>query len=286
MFGLHTVLIDVETAFLYGKLEEEIYIEIPMGYKEVYQDPGKDTVLKLQIAMYRLVQSAWQWFKHLSDVLITLGFKPCESDPCIMYRVKENGLCIILMYVDDNLIVGSNTAIDQVTDEIKKVFNVTISPEATEYLGCEIHIEKYHTCSWIGQPHLFNNLEWKFGSIIKTQWTTETPSTPGFHVVRNIPNAIYVTDKEQILYGSGVGMLLYLVKHSRPDLSNVTQELSRVMGKATEGHMKELCRVIKYALDTQNIGLKLKPEDNNNNNGNYRHIKMQTLQATKRHVSE
>jgi len=63
------------------------------------------------------------------------------------------------MYVDDNLIVGSNTAIDQVTDEIKKVFNVTISPEATEYLGCEIHIEKYHTCSWIGQPHLFNNLE-------------------------------------------------------------------------------------------------------------------------------
>ena len=31
-----------------------------------------------------------------------------------------------------------------------------------------------------------------------------------------------------------------------------------------EGHMKELCRVIKYALDTQNIRLKLKPEDNNN----------------------
>jgi len=31
-----------------------------------------------------------------------------------------------------------------------------------------------------------------------------------------------------------------------------------------EVHMKELCRVIKYALDTQNIGLKLKPEDNDN----------------------
>jgi hypothetical protein len=44
------------------------------------------------------------------------------------------------MYIDDNLIVGSNTAIEQVTNEIKKVFNVTISPEATEYLGCEIHI--------------------------------------------------------------------------------------------------------------------------------------------------
>jgi len=59
-------------------------------------------------------------------------------------------------------------------------------------------------------------------------------------------------------------MLLYLVKHSRPDLSNGTWELSKVMDKAAEGHMKELCRVIKYALDTQTIGLKLKPEDNEN----------------------
>jgi len=135
MFGLHAVLLDVETAFIYGKLEEEIYMEIPTGYKEVYQDPGKDIVLKLQMAMYGLVQAAQQWFEHLSDVFITLGFTLCELDPCLMYRVNENGLCIILMYVDDNLIVGSSTAIDQVADKIKKVFNVTISPEATEYLG-------------------------------------------------------------------------------------------------------------------------------------------------------
>ena len=147
----------------------------------------------------------------------SLGFKPYESDPCLMYRVNENGLCIILMYVDDNLIVGSKMAIEQVTDEIKKIFNVTISPEATEYLGCEIPIAKDHTCGWIGQPHLYKKLERKFGCIVKTQQTTETPSTPGFNVVRNIPNAIYVTDEEQKLYWSGVGMLLYLVKHSRPD---------------------------------------------------------------------
>ena len=52
-------------------------------------------------------------------------------------------------------------------------------------------------------------------------------------------------------------MLLFLVKHTRPDLSNSTRELSKVMDKATEGHMKELCRVIKYAIDTKNKGLKL-----------------------------
>jgi len=110
----------------------------------------------------------------------------------------------------------------------------------------------------------YKNLDCKFGDIVKTQQTTETPSTPGFHVVRNIPNAVYITDKEQKLYRSGVGMLLYLVKHLRPDLSNGTRESSKVMDKAMEGHMKELCRVIKYALDTRTIGLRLKPEDNDN----------------------
>ena len=56
-------------------------------------------------------------------------------------------------------------------------------------------------------------------------------------------------------------MLLFLVKHTRPDLSNSTRELSKVMDKAMEGHMKELCRVIKYAIDTKNKGLKLRPEN-------------------------
>ena len=75
--------------------------------------------------------------------------------------------------------------------------------------------------------------------------------TPGFHVVRNIPEAVFISDNDQKLYRSGVGMLLFLVKHTRPDLSNSTCKLSKVMDKATEGHMKELCRVIKYAIDTR-----------------------------------
>jgi len=49
------------------------------------------------MAMYGLVQAAQQWYKRLSEVLISLGFKPCESDPCLMYRVNESGLCIILI---------------------------------------------------------------------------------------------------------------------------------------------------------------------------------------------
>ena len=54
-------------------------------------------------------------------------------------------------------------------------------------------------------------------------------------------------------------MLLYFVKHSRPDLANVTRELSKVMDNPTPNAMKELKRAVKYVIDTKDQGLKINP---------------------------
>jgi hypothetical protein len=54
-------------------------------------------------------------------------------------------------------------------------------------------------------------------------------------------------------------MLLYLLKHSRPDLSNCVRELANVMDGAAPAHSKALFRTIKYVIDTQNKSLVLKP---------------------------
>jgi hypothetical protein len=64
---------------------------------------------------------------------------------------------------------------------------------------------------------------------------------------------------EKQKYRSGVGMLLYLVKHSRPDLSNEERELSKVMDGATNEHVKMLYRVVKCVLNTRNRETKMKP---------------------------
>jgi len=60
-------------------------------------------------------------------------------------------------------------------------------------------------------------------------------------------------------------MLLYLVKHSHPDLSNAVRELTKVLDGATEAHWLALMRVIKYTFETNNYCLKLRPnmEDEN-----------------------
>jgi hypothetical protein len=64
---------------------------------------------------------------------------------------------------------------------------------------------------------------------------------------------------EQQKYRSGVGMLFYLVKHSRPDLSNPVRELTKVMDGARVDHMTSLFREIKFALHTRDRGIMIKP---------------------------
>jgi hypothetical protein len=54
-------------------------------------------------------------------------------------------------------------------------------------------------------------------------------------------------------------MLLWLVKHSRPDLNNATRELSKVADGATEAHWKELLRTLSFTVNTKELALKLKP---------------------------
>ena len=55
-------------------------------------------------------------------------------------------------------------------------------------------------------------------------------------------------------------MLLYLIKHSRPDISNAVRELSKVSDGATLAHWKALTRAIKYTVDTKDYALKMKPK--------------------------
>ena len=62
------------------------------------------------------------------------------------------------------------------------------------------------------------------------------------------------------LYRSGVGMLLYLVKHSRPDIANCVR-VSKVLDGTTDCAFNEMLRIIKYVLDTKHLGLKIEPDD-------------------------
>ena len=105
----HITALDVKTAFLYGQLDEEIYMEQPEGFKVKGQE-GK--VLRLRRAIYGLKQAALAWWKELDQSLKRLGFTRLYADAGLFVSRHSDGtLIIIIAYVDDVLFLGPNKSL-------------------------------------------------------------------------------------------------------------------------------------------------------------------------------
>ena len=65
-----------------------------------------------------------------------------------------------------------------------------------------------------------------------------------------------MNQEDHEIYRSGVGTLLYLTKHSRPDICNPVRELSKTMDAPAPVHLKEMYKVIRHVLSTKGYGLK------------------------------
>ena len=86
-----------------------------------------------------------------------------------------------------------------------------------------------------------------------------TPSTEGYTVGGMKEGDVGVTNEEQSKFSSGVGFCGYLVKHLRPDISNATCEHSKQLKGANYAHYKNLLRLLKFVIDTEDVKLKMEP---------------------------
>ena len=175
-----------------------------------------------------------------------------------MTRVNELGLVFMALYVDDCLVIGDSKAMNATINHMRaKGLSLKIEEELTDYLSCQIKLNRKEKKGWIGQPHLIRDLEERFGKMVNHLTAYKTPGTPGVGLERPKNQESELEPSLQELYRSGVGMLLYLVKHTRPEISNVVRELSKLVSGASRFALKEFLRTTKYVLDTKEFGLKL-----------------------------
>ena len=268
LLKLYAGQFDIETAFLYGDLDEELWMELPEGYcefiKEVYGDIiSADThCLLLLKALYGLVQAARQWWKKFKEVMNSIGYLPSPADPCLFLKQSKDKKksSFVIIYVDDGGIFGSKEDVDELIKALGKDFKVKNLGKLEHFVGCHVIENKAQDTMWIHQPKLLKHLKQEFSQYIHTTKVYVTPAGPKTMCMRPQEGDMLISPEEQTKFRSGVGMLLYLVKHSRPDISNAVRELSKVADGATPGHWKAMIRLIKYVMDTEHYGLKLKPK--------------------------
>ena len=95
--------LDVWKAYLYGELDEEIYMEQPEGLKV----PGKeDKVLKLKCALYGLKQAGLAWWQALKQSMEKPGFKSLSSDPGLFLLEEKDSFVVAIIWVDDAIFCG------------------------------------------------------------------------------------------------------------------------------------------------------------------------------------
>ena len=104
-YDLDAVQLAVKTAFLYGILEDDIYMEIPEGVNT--RESEKSRVCKLKKILYGLKVSPKRWNQRFTEEVNKLGLQRDIHDPCLFTWRKEGSMAFLVLYVE-NIILASN----------------------------------------------------------------------------------------------------------------------------------------------------------------------------------
>lgn len=236
---------DVEGAYLNGKIKEEIYMEVPPGYRV----PEGNNCVRVDGALYGLKQAATCWWEEVGKVLRSLGFKRLQSEWGLYYRDGTQGPILILVYVDDFMLAARNrSTINKTLADLKRHWTITDTDNVTSILGMKVVRDKMHRKITVTQPGYIDTLLARFPLATSRQFTTPLPCTTD-----NLSSdAFALTPYQQI-----VGSLMWIAGSTRPDIAYAVNYLSRYSSQPTEGHWQQALRVVSYLGSTRESGLTL-----------------------------
>ena len=110
--------IDGDTAFLYGEVKGEIYMDQPDGFVDNQHVAKK---CRLHKALYGTKQAAREWNNRLNAHLESQGFTRSAADLCLYVRRSEDEFSLLIIHVDDLMIFALDQhPIDLIKRELKK----------------------------------------------------------------------------------------------------------------------------------------------------------------------
>ena len=126
---------DVKTALLNGVVEEEVYVEQPLGFET---RDRQTHVCKLKKALYRLKQAPRTWYDKMDNFLTSLGFTKSKANSNLYYKVEEGNLVILLLYVDDLFVTGEDGLIANTKRKLAAEFEMKDLGMMHYFLGMEV----------------------------------------------------------------------------------------------------------------------------------------------------
>jgi hypothetical protein len=239
--------LDVKVAFMYGELDEEIYMEQPEGFII----KGQETkVLRMLKALYGLKQASRAWWKELDKALKEFGFKRLYADAGIFIARHSDGTFVIMLaYVDDIIITGPNT---DLVHSKKKLFMEKW--ECRDLGACQeflrMRIKNHSNKIYLDQVSYLDKILTRFGMTDAKH--AQTPLPTGYK-----PEPFEGTSRPQLRsqYQSVIGSLLYLMLGTRPDIAFAVTQMAKFAANPSDEHLNKAFHIMRYLAGTREYAL-------------------------------
>ncbi|GJU01071.1 putative ribonuclease H-like domain-containing protein [Tanacetum coccineum] len=235
---------DVKSAFLYGKIEEEVYVCQPPRF----EDPNfPNRVYKVEKALYGLHQAPRAWYETLSTYLLDNGFQRGKIEKTWFTRREKGDILLVQVYVDD-IIFGSTkkSLCTEFEKMMHKKFQMSSMGELTFFLG--LQVMQKEDGIFISQDKYVTEILKKFGfTDVKTASTPMETHKPLFKDENG-------EDIDEHMYRSMIGSLMYLTS-SRPDIMFAVCACARYQVNPKVSHLHAVKRIFRYLKGQPKLGL-------------------------------
>ncbi|GKA49389.1 putative ribonuclease H-like domain-containing protein [Tanacetum coccineum] len=242
--GFMVYQMDVKSAFLYGTIEEEVYVCQPPGF----EDPDyPDKVYKVVKALYGLHQAPRAWYGTLAKYLLDNGFQRGKIDQTLFIKKQKGDILLVQVYVDD-IIFGSTNK--ELCTEFEKLmhdkFQMSSMGELNFFLG--LQVKQREDGIFISQDKYVAEILRKFGFT-----DVRTASTP-MDTEKPLLKDSDGDDVDVHLYRSMIGSLMYLTS-SRPDIMFAVCACARFQVTPKVSHSHAVKRIFRYLKGQPKLGL-------------------------------
>ncbi|KAD0241433.1 hypothetical protein E3N88_44569 [Mikania micrantha] len=235
---------DVKSAFLYGKIKEEVYVCQPPGFED---NKHPDWVYKLDKALYGLKQAPRAWYDTLSTFLLQNNFTRGSIDKTLFIKKVGQHKLLVQIYVDDIIFVSSDPKLcADFTELMTKHFEMSAMGELQFFLG--LQIKQSPDGIFIHQSKYTKELLKKFDLHNCKQCSNPMSSTT------QLDADLKGKSVDETLYRCMIGSLMYLTA-SRPDIMFATCVCARFQAAPKESHLIAVKRIFRYLQGTQSLGI-------------------------------
>ncbi|GKB23491.1 putative ribonuclease H-like domain-containing protein, partial [Tanacetum coccineum] len=235
---------DVKSEFLYGTIEEEVYVNQPPGFVDP-EFPNR--VYKVEKALYGVHQAPRAWYETLSTYLLENRFRRGTIDKTLLIKKIKNDILLVQVYVDDIIFGSTKESLSTEFEQLMhKRFQISSVGELTFFLG--LQVEQRKDDIFLSQDKYVYDILKKFDFS-----SVKTASTP-METHKPLSKDTTGTDVDVHLYRSMIGSLMYLTS-SRTDIMFVVCACSRFQVQPKASHMHAVKRIFRYLKGQPTLGL-------------------------------